>query len=289
MKTEGEALRLRVYVNESDRLDGRPVYEAIIRAAKEQGLSGATAFRGIEGFGVSGRVHSVKVLHLSEDVPIVVEILDSAERIAKLLPTLDALVGEGAMSLEKIHLVTYRRDAQPSIKVQFDDEIQLESEVPAAAAIAPAPADELTERAEQVITAAHESATKSRRVYADSVDVLLAMLCEVRGIATKALNKSGADCKIVDRTLRETVNRDEEQKSFLEKLTARASVAARWLQDDAIGTEHLLLALCQIRPSAATDILTRLGAQPRDICQEVLRLTGHEEDWQGWLADHPEL
>lgn len=289
MKTEGDALRLRVYVNESDRIDGRPVYEAIIRAAKEQGLSGATALRGIEGFGVSGRVHSVKVLHLSEDVPIVVEILDSAERIARLLPTLDTLVAEGAMSLERIRLVTYRRDTEPVAEVQFDDELQLESEAPVAGAIAPEPADEFTERAEQVIAAAHESATKSRRVYADSVDVLLAMLCEVRGVATKALKKSGADCKIVERSLRETVNRDEEPQFFLKKLKARASVAARWLEDDCVGTEHLLLALCQIRPSAATDILTRLGAQPRDVCQEVLGLIGHEEDWQRWLADHPEL
>ena len=288
MKTEGEALRLRVYVNESDRIDGRPVYEAIIRAAKDQGLSGATALRGIEGFGVSGRVHSVKVLRLSEDVPIVVEILDSAERISKLLPVLESLVAEGAMSLEKIHLVTYRRDAESVTEVQFDDEIQLEPEGPTAAS-ASAEASAFTDRAEQVLKAARESAVESRRVYADSVDVLLAMLCEVQGIATKALKKAGTECKAVERTLRETVNRDENPKSFLKTLKARAVAAAKLLQDDSAGTEHLLLALCQIRPSAATDILTRLGAQPRDICQEVLNIVGHEEDWQRWLADHPEL
>src|SRR4051812_26194172 len=161
MKTEGEALRLRVYVNESDRTDGRPVYEAIIRAAKEHGLSGATALRGIEGFGVSGRVHSVKVLHLSEDVPIVVEILDSADRIAKLLPVLDTLMTEGAVSLEKIHLLTYRRDTEAVAEFQFDDDIPLESDTPAAAAVVISEADSFTDGAQQVIVAARESAAES--------------------------------------------------------------------------------------------------------------------------------
>jgi PII-like signaling protein len=289
MKTEGEALRLRAYVNESDRIDGRPVYEAIIRAAKDLGLSGATALRGIEGYGVSGRVHTVKVLHLSDDVPIVVEILDAAERIAKLLPVLDTLVAEGAISLEKIHLVTYRRDVAPDAEVQFDDEIQLESEPVAPVVKASAEAEPFTDNANQVFAAARESATESRRAYVDSVDVLLAMLCEKRGLATKALKHAGMDCKSVERSLRETVNRDEDANAFLRALKSRSRAAAKWLGDDYQGAEHLLLALCQVRPSAATDILTRLGAQPRDICQEVLNLVGHEDDWQRWLADHPEL
>ncbi|HEY3595480.1 MAG TPA: DUF190 domain-containing protein, partial [Polyangiaceae bacterium] len=175
-------------MNESDRIDGRPVYEAVIRAAKDLGLSGATALRGIEGYGVSGRVHSVKVLHLSEDVPIVIEILDSAERITKLLPRLDALVAEGAMSLEKIHLVTYRRDAEPAAEVEFQDEIP---EPVAVATKAPNGVEQFTDNANQLFTAARESATKSRRAYVDSVDVLLAMLCEKRGLATKALKHAG--------------------------------------------------------------------------------------------------
>lgn len=76
---------------------------------EEQGLAGATALRGIEGYGISGRVHSVKVLHLSEDVPIVVEILDSAERIEAFLPVLDKMVAEGAVTIERAR-VFYRRD-----------------------------------------------------------------------------------------------------------------------------------------------------------------------------------
>src|SRR6187401_2375487 len=101
MKTDGEANLLRIFVNESDRWEGRPLYEMIIRAAKEAGLAGATALRGIEGYGISGRVHSVKVLHLSEDVPIVVEILDSAERIEAFLPVLDKMFAEGAVTIER--------------------------------------------------------------------------------------------------------------------------------------------------------------------------------------------
>src|SRR5947207_1653776 len=102
MKSEGPAHLLRIYVNESDRWEGRALYEMIVRAAKEHGMTGATALRAIEGFGAGGRVHSVKVLHLSEDVPIVVEIIDQPERIAAFLPTLDQMVAEGVLTVEKV-------------------------------------------------------------------------------------------------------------------------------------------------------------------------------------------
>jgi PII-like signaling protein len=289
MKTESEAVRLRVYVNESDRIDGRPVYEVIIRAAKQRGLQGATALRGIEGYGVSRRVHSVKVLHLSDDVPIVVEIVDSEERIAMLVPVLDKIVAEGAMTLERVRLAVYRRDNESMAEILAENEIQLDSDSSPQVAPSPDAGVEFTEQAHKVIVAAGESAAESRRVYVDSVDVLLAMLCEAKGVATKALKKLGVDCKSVERALRETVDRDENAAKFLRTLEAKAMNAARWLEDDYTGSEHLLLALCQIRPTAATDILTRLGAQPRDICAEVLNIIGHEGDWQRWLADHPEL
>src|SRR4051812_5008685 len=101
MRTESQAHLLRVFVNESDRWEGRALYETIVREARDQGLAGATAFRAMEGFGVTGRIHSVKVLHLSEDVPIVVEIIDTPERIAEFLPTLDRIVAEGVVTVEK--------------------------------------------------------------------------------------------------------------------------------------------------------------------------------------------
>ena len=116
MKTEGQAHLLRIFVNESDRWEGRPLYEMIVRAAKDKGLAGATALRGIEGFGTAGRIHSVKVGIFSEDVPIVVEILDQPERIAVFLPVVDKMVAEGVVTIEKVHLLEYRRDAAQSVK-----------------------------------------------------------------------------------------------------------------------------------------------------------------------------
>jgi uncharacterized protein len=284
MRTEGQANLLRIFVNESDRWEGRPLYEMIVRAAKEKGLAGATVLRGIEGYGISGRVHSVKVLHLSEDVPIVVEIIDTAERISVLLPVLDKMVAEGAVTIEKVHMVVYRRDIEQAAQIEFEDEIPLDTEEPEQAA-APG-TKEFTDRAHQILVAARESAAESRRVYVDSVDVLLAMLYEPRGIVRNALRKLNIDCDAVERSLRETVSRDETSAAFLKALESKSVAAAKWLDDDYTGPEHLLLALCQIRPSVATDILMRMGAQPRDVCQEVLNIIGHDGSWQGWMADH---
>jgi uncharacterized protein len=288
MRTEGQAHLLRIYVNESDRWEGRAVYEAIVRAAREQGLAGATALRAIEGYGAGGRVRSVKVLHLSEDVPIVVEIIDTPERIAAFVPTLDKIVAEGIVTLEKIHTLTYRRNNSEPSSASIDYEIPLDRDSELAIETSPVFV-ESNDRVRETMDAAQASATNSRRVYVDSVDVLLALLCESNGIASKALSNMGVDCPIVERTLRETVSRDETSAEFLNTLKAKSAAAAKWLDHDTIGTEHLLLALCQIRPSAATDILTRLGAQPRDICKEVLQILHHAEDWQRWLADHPDM
>jgi hypothetical protein len=231
----------------------------------------------------------VKVHHLSEHLPIVVEIVDQPDRIAAFLPKLDTLVAEGIVTIEKVRTIIYRRDEGPDL--QFEDEIPLESPVevadsPLAAAVIERP---VNDAARKILDAAHQSAGKSRRVVADSVDVLLAMLCESNGIANRALTTLGIDCETVSRNLRESVSRDESFGNFTRALEKKARADARWLDHEDIGTAHLLLALCEIRPSAATDTLMRLGAQPRDICNEVLKLLGHEDDWQGWLADHPEM
>jgi PII-like signaling protein len=288
MKSEVQAHRLRIFVNESDRSEGRAVYESIIRAAREQGLAGATAFRAIEGFGGNGRVHSVKVLHLSEDVPIIVEIIDSPERIAAFLPTIDKLVAEGALTIEKVHLVTYRKNGADAATSEVDDDIPLDTDQPQFTA-STSISDNFTDGARKVIGDAKESASSSHRVYADSVDVLLVLLCESRGLAGRALKNLGIDCKLVERTLRDAVNRDENAAAYIDSLQDKASSEAKWLAHNDVGTEHLLFALCQIRPTAATDILMRLGAQPRDVCKELLKILDHEEDWQAWLADHPEM
>jgi PII-like signaling protein len=292
MRTESQAHLLRIFVNESDRYEGRAVYETIIRLAKEQGLAGATALRAIEGYGANSRVHSVKVLHLSEDVPIVVEIIDAPERIAAFIPTLDKIVAEGVVTVEKIHVLTYRRNGgalpigDDEIRLDISDS-ELEAELPVFEV--PAYFGTATERARKIVESAQHSAAHSRRVFIDSVDVLLAMIAEQAGVAGNVLRHVGVDSAAVERSLRESVARDEPSNAFIRALDTKSIAAAKWLGHNYPGTEHLLIALCQIRPSAATDTLMRLGAQPRDICQEVLAVFGRHDDWQRWLADHPDM
>lgn len=108
MKLEGDAELLRIFVGESDRHGGRPLYEVIVEEARKQGLAGATVLRGLAGFGANSRIHTAKILRLSEDLPMVVEIVDRPERIAAFLPGLDAMVGEGLVTLEKVRVITYR-------------------------------------------------------------------------------------------------------------------------------------------------------------------------------------
>jgi PII-like signaling protein len=291
MRTESQAHLLRIFVNESDRHEGRSVYETIIRLAREQGLAGATALRAIEGYGAAGRIHSVKVLHLSEDVPIVVEIIDTPERIASFIPVLDKIVAEGVVTVEKIHVLTYRRNGG---EMATTDEIQLDvgdSELEVEVPVFETPADfaNATEHARKIIESAEQSATGSRRVFVDSVDVLLAMLADEASLARTVLHNLGVDPAAIERSLRESVARDEPSNGFVRALDKKSLAAAKWLEHDYPGIEHLLIGLCQIRPSAATDILMRYGAQPRDICQQILVILGHQDEWQRWLADHPDM
>lgn len=108
MKIEGEGQLLRIFVGESDRHEGKPLHEAIVLLARERGLAGATVLRGTIGFGAASRIHTTKILRLSEDLPIIIEIADRPDRIAAILPDLDKMVTEGLMTLEKVHIVKYR-------------------------------------------------------------------------------------------------------------------------------------------------------------------------------------
>ncbi|HOC72860.1 MAG TPA: DUF190 domain-containing protein [Candidatus Hydrogenedentes bacterium] len=110
MKLPAEACLLRVFIGESDKKDGVPLYEVIVREARARGLAGATATRGFLGFGANSRIHTAKVLRLSEDLPVVVEIVDAEEKIQAFLPELDALVGEGLVTMEKVRVITYRHN-----------------------------------------------------------------------------------------------------------------------------------------------------------------------------------
>ena len=107
MKIEGDGQLLRIFIGESDHWEGRPLYEAIVLAAREQGLAGATVLRGLEGFGANSRIHTVKVLRLSEDLPIVVEIADADEKIQSLLPWLERAVTGGLITLERARVIRY--------------------------------------------------------------------------------------------------------------------------------------------------------------------------------------
>jgi PII-like signaling protein len=105
---EGDGKLLRIFVGESDRFEGKPLFEAIVESVRREGLAGATVLRGIEGFGASSHLHTSRILRLSEDLPVVIEIVDSEENIDRVLPTIDAMVGDGMMTIEKVHIITYR-------------------------------------------------------------------------------------------------------------------------------------------------------------------------------------
>ena len=99
---------LRIFVGESDRHGHRPLYETIVLEAREAGLAGATVLRGVMGFGKHSVLHTAKILRLSEDLPMVVEIVDSLEKIEKFLPLLDRMITDGMVTLEKIRVIQYR-------------------------------------------------------------------------------------------------------------------------------------------------------------------------------------
>ncbi|HZT95789.1 MAG TPA: DUF190 domain-containing protein [Chloroflexota bacterium] len=108
MRLEGEGVLLRIFIGESDRWHGKPLYEAIVRVLREQGLAGATVLRGIEGFGADSHLHTSRILRLSEDLPIVIETVDTAENIERILPWLNGMIEEGLVTTERVHVVAYR-------------------------------------------------------------------------------------------------------------------------------------------------------------------------------------
>jgi uncharacterized protein len=103
-----EGTLLRLFFGENDRHEGLPLYEWIVRKAREHGLAGATVLRGLEGFGAHSRVHTAKILRLSTDLPIVVEIVDTREKIEHFLPMIDGAISEGLATLEKVQIRFYR-------------------------------------------------------------------------------------------------------------------------------------------------------------------------------------
>ena len=108
MKLPEEGILLRIFIGETDRIHGKALYEQIVLKARELGLAGATVIRGTMGFGASSRVHLAKILRLSEDLPIVIELVDTEENLNKLMPFIDENVTEGLVTIEKVRVIKYR-------------------------------------------------------------------------------------------------------------------------------------------------------------------------------------
>jgi PII-like signaling protein len=111
MSQERAGVLLRIYLGEQDTFQGRPLYEQIVREARRLHLAGATVLRGILGFGATSRLHSAKLLRLSEDLPLVVEIVDTAERIDTLMPFLEAHLRDGLVTTENVRLLSFGSEA----------------------------------------------------------------------------------------------------------------------------------------------------------------------------------
>jgi uncharacterized protein len=108
MKLEGEGFLLRIYLGEQDKYHHLPLYEAIVLKAREMGLAGATVLRGPMGFGARSHLHTAKILRLSEDLPVLIEIVDKEEKINAFLPELDKMESDGLVTLERVHVIKYR-------------------------------------------------------------------------------------------------------------------------------------------------------------------------------------
>jgi uncharacterized protein len=110
MKVNQDGVLLRVFIGESDVFEGKPLYEAIVARARELGLAGATVLRGTEGFGANSVVHKARLLEMSSDLPIVIEIVETEAKVRTLLPHLEAMVTEGMITMEYVTILLYRHD-----------------------------------------------------------------------------------------------------------------------------------------------------------------------------------
>jgi PII-like signaling protein len=108
MRIDGQGLLVRIYIGESDHWEGRPLYQAIVERLRDRGIAGATVLRGIEGFGANAHLHTSRILRLSEDLPILIEVVDEEDRIRAILPELDSMVSDGLITLEKVEVLAYR-------------------------------------------------------------------------------------------------------------------------------------------------------------------------------------
>jgi PII-like signaling protein len=105
---EGERTLMRIHIGESDKWEGKPLYRAMVELFRSEGFFGVTVLRGVGGYGSASRYHTDKILRLSQDLPIVLEVVEYAERIEHILPKLDEMIGGGLITLEKVRVILYR-------------------------------------------------------------------------------------------------------------------------------------------------------------------------------------
>ncbi len=115
MKIPADGQLLRIFIGEADKWHGKPLYEEIVYLAKKEKLAGATVVKGFMGFGCKSHMHTAKLLRLSEDLPVIIEIVDSEEKIGGFLPRLDTMVREGLITLEKVNVVIYRANGEDQV------------------------------------------------------------------------------------------------------------------------------------------------------------------------------
>lgn len=108
-----KAVLLRIFIGDSDRYEKLPLYEAIVKEARKRGLAGATVLHGVMGFGKSSRIHTASVLRLSEDLPVVIEIVDTPENIRLFMPDLDLMISDGLVTKEEVDVAIYRHRGEP--------------------------------------------------------------------------------------------------------------------------------------------------------------------------------
>jgi PII-like signaling protein len=108
VKRESTAKLVRIFLGESDRWKGQPLYIAVVEAMRAAGLAGATVFKGIIGFGAHSIVHAARIVDLSSDLPIVIELVDAEDKVEAFLPVLDSMVGEGLVTIETVRVIAYK-------------------------------------------------------------------------------------------------------------------------------------------------------------------------------------
>lgn len=109
MKLEGDQTLMRIFIGESDRWKTQPLHEALVELLRKEGFAGATVTKGIMGFGCHSRLHTDKLLRLSADLPVIVEVVDSLEKIQAIMPRIDSMMGGGMITLENVHVMRYRK------------------------------------------------------------------------------------------------------------------------------------------------------------------------------------